>query len=171
MRNHAFYFLLAQAVILIGLSSSCGFAFSQSPKSQASLCQIVPHIDKYLHKSVEISADVYGAWPHGFYLGDQGCPKKTIRFDYETSGADPSITDFDKLISHNALHIGLIASGQFRGMIERDRASGRLFLSLRSVAGLHAKGLSSEESDEPPPIGQADSLLHESGHTDPPKPQ
>lgn len=171
MRKLAFYLLLVQVVVPICLSTSCGFAFTQSPKSQASLCQIVSHSNKYMHRSVEISANVYGAWPHGFFLEDQGCPKKTIRFDYETSGGDPSITQFDKLVSHNALHMGLIASGRFRGVVQRDRVSGRLFLSLKSVIGLHPEGLPSEESNAPPIIGQTDTLLHESGHADPPKQQ
>jgi hypothetical protein len=150
MRKLAFYFLLAQAVVPIGLSTSRGFAFSQSPKSQVGLCQIVPHIDRYLHKSVEISADLYGAWPHGFFLQDQGCPKKTIGFDYETSGADPSITQLDKFVSHNALHIGMIASGQFRGVIERDSSTGRFLFSVRSVVALHPSGSGDQNSGAEP---------------------
>jgi hypothetical protein len=136
MRNLDFYLIFSRAVFSVGLSTSCGLAFSQSAKSQASLCHIVPHVVEYLHKNVEISAGVYGAWPHGFYLEDRGCPKKTIRFDYETSEGDPSIREFDKLLLHNALHLGLIASGQFRGVVQRDRISGRFYLSLKSVIGL-----------------------------------
>lgn len=168
MRNLAFNLLFAQAVVSVGLFTSCGLAFSQSPKSQASLCRIAPHMVEYLHKSVEISAGVYGAWPHGFYLEDRGCPKKTIRFDYEISGADPSIAEFDKLLSHNALHLGLIASGQFRGVVQRDRVSGRLYLSLKSVIGLRPAGITSEP-DAPPPIGHTDKLMHESDQANPPK--
>ena len=163
-----FKMLHVVAIVLVSISDAG--ARSQSAKPLTNLCQISTRSGRVVSKRIEFDADLFNAMPHGIFLGDQRCPKQKLQVEYQTVNAAPSIINLDKFISRNIGNVGLIASGRFCGVVERDRVSGRLFLSLRSVTGLHSKGMPSEEPDAPPAIGQADTLLHESGHVDPSKP-
>lgn len=150
------FLILVNLLAPVSRSTSFMFASPLTANSKAGLCQIVPRLDKYLHKRVEFSADLHSAWPHGVFLEDPGCSVKTIRIKYETQSKNPSVSAFEKFVTLNASRIGLIASGRFRGIVEKDPASGRPYLSLQSVVQLSPRTEDKGEGQVMKPIQMED---------------
>jgi len=162
---------LLQVIAVVFASTMCVEAHSQSVNAQTSVCQIMEHPEKKVPRQVEVDADLYNVMPHGTYLGDQHCSKRLLQIDFRVENADASVVELRKFISSSMKHGPLIASGRFSGMLMRDSLSRRLYLMVKSVKNLQAKGWTPEASDIPPSVDVPDTLPHESGHVDPPKPQ
>jgi hypothetical protein len=160
-----------QVIAVVFASTMCVEAYSQSVNAQTSVCQIMEHPEKKVPRQVEVDADLYNVMPHGIYLGDQHCSKRLLQIDFHVENADASVVELHKFISSSMKHGPLIAGGRFSGMLMRDSSSRRLYLMVKSVKNLQAKGWTPEASDIPPSVDVPDTLLHESGHADPPKPQ
>jgi hypothetical protein len=146
-------------------------AYSQTLDAQTSVCQIIGHPEKKVPRQVEVDADLYNVMPHGIYLGDQRCSKRLLQIDFHVENADASVAELQKFISSSMEHGPLIGSGRFLGMLTRDHSSKRMYLLVKSVKNLRAKGWTPESLNTPPSVDVPDTLLHESGHADPPKPQ
>ena len=161
-----------QVIAVVFASTMCVEAYSQSVNAQTSVCQIMGYSEKKVPRQVEVDADLYNVMPHGIYLGDQRCAKRLLQIDFHVENADASVAELQKFISSSMKHGPLIGSGHFLGMLMRDHSSRRMYLLVKSVQNLRAKGWTPESLNPPPSVDIPDTLLHESGHVaDPPKPQ
>ena len=158
-----------QVFAVVFASTMCVEAYSQSVNAQTSVCQIMEHPEKKVPRQIEVDADLYNVMPHGIYLGDQRCSKRLLQIDFHVENADASVAELQKFISISMKHGPLIGSGQFLGMLMRDHSSRRMYLLVKSVKNLRAEGWTPESLNPPPSVDIPDTLLHESGHVDPPK--
>lgn len=126
------------ALSLLGFATCTHSQTATGAPIKTTLCDISMPSGARVFQRVEIDADLYNAMPHGLFLGDRQCPKQRLQADYQTANADSSIIKLDKLVSLNVGNIGIIATGRFSGVIEKDRSSGRLFLSLKHVSELRS---------------------------------
>lgn len=163
----AFRIIPAVLVLVVYMSDS-----SHSLNAQTNVCQIMGHPKNNVPRQIVVDADLYNIMPHGIYLGDQRCSKRLLQIDFYVENADVSVVELRNFISNSMKQGPLIASGRFMGVLMRDNSSKRLYLMVKSVKDLHAKGWTPEGSDNPPSLDVPDTLLHESGHVaNPPKPQ
>lgn len=153
-----------QVIAVVFASTMCVEAYSQSVNAQTSVCQIMEHPEKKVPRQVEVDADLYNVMPHGIYLGDQRCSKRLLQIDFHVENADASVAELQKFISSSMEHGPLIGSGRFLGMLTRDRSSKRMYLLVKSVKDLRAKGWTPESLNTPPSVDVPDTLLHESSH-------
>jgi hypothetical protein len=115
------------------------------------LCEIAFHREKVNPKFISIRAEFVNAIPHGLVLIDRTCANKGLQIDFADTGLDPSVA----LLKD---HLGQIwrAEGTFRGILKRDRATGRLYLWLQSVVDFRSPYYQPEPGPirlpEPPPF-------------------
>ena len=143
-----------KALILIALVISpalCAGASAQPKYTQAAICQIASQRGKY-PQLVQIEADLFNGMPHGLFIGDTTCPRRKIRIDYKTAGAEPSVVSFDKYVLQNFAITGLIGHGRFCGSIKHDPGTGRIYLLLQTVLDFQPKWLPAERPGEPPTV-------------------
>ena len=153
-----------QVIAVVFASTMCVEAYSQSVNAQTSVCQIMGYSEKKVPRQVEVDADLYNVMPHGIYLGDQRCAKRLLQIDFHVENADASVAELQKFISSSMKHGPLIGSGHFLGMLMRDHSSRRMYLLVKSVQNLRAKGWTPESLNTPPSVDVPDTLLHESSH-------
>ena len=92
------------------------------------LCEISFRSERVNPKYVSIDAEFVSAFPHGLFLTDERCPRDVLQIDFPNTNLDPSVA----FIKDNLLGISR-ATGRFRGVIKRDRVTGRPYLWLQSV--------------------------------------
>jgi hypothetical protein len=131
----------------------------QPDYKRVGVCDVLAPASHMQGELVEIEAEVHNAIPHGLYLVDQRCPKRSLQLDYQLKDADPSLSNFHRLIFNDVLE----ARGKFRGRVERDSKTGRLYLLLRSVLDVQPVKSPSPDTDKKP-NAETETSLHESGH-------
>lgn len=166
-----FPFKMHQIITAVFISAVFLGTYSQSANAQTSVCHIVGHPEKKVPRQVQVDADLFNVMPHGLFLGDQHCSKRLLQIDFRVENADASVVELRKFISSSMEHGPLIASGQFCGVLMRDHSSTRLYLLVKSVKNLHAKGWTPEKIYTPPSEDVPDTLPQEFGHAEPPKQQ
>jgi hypothetical protein len=152
----------------LGLSAS-RFAAAQAVYKRASVCEVLVGNQKRHLRYVAIDADLFVVPPDGMALFDKRCPQKGLGLDFPAHGADGSVSKLDKLIRSGELPME--SSGLFRGKIIYRSKSKRPVLSLDSVLNLEPKIGPTTSPDVTNPIGPGKSLLPDSSHADPQKPQ
>ncbi len=120
--------MFALASIVIGDSAHSQTRSTQPHYAPVTLCEISFHHERANPKYISVDAEYVNAIPHGLFLRDLRCPDKGLQLDFPDTGLDPSVA----LINGHLWEIHK-ATGIFRGMLKRDRHTGRLYLWLESV--------------------------------------
>jgi hypothetical protein len=120
--------LFALAPIVIGDLANSQTRNTQPRYTPVTLCEISFHHERVNPKYVSVDAEYVNASPHGLFIRDRRCPGKGLHIDFPDTGLDPSVA-----LIHDHLWEIYRANGTFRGMLKRDRHTGRLYLWLESV--------------------------------------
>ena len=128
MTRHVDLLLFVLAASGIGFSAQPAVLSTSPPYTPVTLCGISFHHQEANPKYASLEAEFVNATPHGVILLDQHCPARALQIDFPKTGVDPGAAtlkrDFWRISR---------ANGTFRGMLERDQRTGRLYLSVQSV--------------------------------------
>jgi hypothetical protein len=147
--------------LLLGFSAS---AFAQTGYKTVSVCDVLREPLKHNLQQVAVDADLFIVRPDGMALFDKRCMEKGLGLDFPMQGADESVANLEKLIRNGELPME--STGRFCGKVTRNPKTKRPVLSLRLVLNLQPPA-----STTAPDAPISETLLHESGHADPPKQQ
>lgn len=140
--------------LLLFVLTASEMGFPAQPAAQSlsplyapvTLCGISFHHQKADPKYISVEAEFVNAMPHGAILLDHHCPGRGLQIDFPKTRLDPGAAtlkqDFWRISR---------ANGRFRGMLERDERTGRIYLSVQSVLNLQPEYFYPEER-KPEPI-------------------
>jgi hypothetical protein len=94
-------------------------------------CNIAFHYEKVNPKYISVDAEYVNGTPHGVILLDHRCPRRGLEIDFASTGLDADAA----MMKEHFWEIGR-ATGTFRGILDRDRVTGRLCLTVHSVLNL-----------------------------------
>jgi hypothetical protein len=125
--------LVASAPMMIRPHAQAQARSTQPHYAPITLCDISFHSERVNPKYISLEAEYLSAFPHGLFLTDKRCARKGLQIDFPDTGLDPSVA----FINSHLLEIGR-ATGTFRGILKRNRVTGRPYLWLQSVVNFQS---------------------------------
>jgi hypothetical protein len=85
-------------------------------------------------KRISLDVEYINASPHGLILLDHRCPRKGLEIDFANT-----LLDADAAMMKEHFWEMARATGTFRGILDRDRVTGKLCLTVESVLNLQPR--------------------------------
>jgi hypothetical protein len=143
MDKPAVLLLLAFAPIVLAQPPHNEVPTTQPAYVHVTMCGIDFHRGKTNPKYISLEAEYINAIPHGVILIDWRC-RRGLSIDFAETGLDAgAATMKDKFLLIRR------ATGTFRGVLNRNRNSGRLGITVQSVLNLQSKLFYPEEEIDP----------------------